>query len=320
MDAQIRSREKSKSDRIDLKAFAKINLTLDVKGLLENGFHQVEMIMQQILLCDEVSLKWTPGGEGFGIKLSTNRRYLPTDERNLAYKAAQLMNDNFGPCAGELLINIKKRIPVAAGLAGGSSNGAAVLHGLNVLWALGLDVRSLCELGAELGSDVPFCVMGQAAADENLSGKYRYDPRACHCAVATGSGTELRPIKGLKSHLALSKPSLSISTAAAYKGIDEIAIPKHPNTEEMVKALEKENSKLIKKNLINVLENYALKEYPTVVYTKDKMQEMCKPDSVLMSGSGPTLFALCESRSEAQRVCETMKTYNRESFWTRTTY
>ena len=316
---------------IELKSYGKINLTLDVKGLLDNGFHEVEMIMQQILLCDDISMKWEPASgdeakeDSLKISLSTNRKYLPTDEKNLAYKAALVMWDycrenNMPVEPGKLTIYIKKRIPVAAGLAGGSGNGGAVLHGLNVLWNLGMDVAGLCEIGKQLGSDVPFCIMGQAAENENLKERFAEDPLACHCALASGTGTELKPLEGLKSHLILSKPAISVSTAAAYKGIDSMEIPQHPDTEEMIAALCTKSRTLVTKNLINVLENYTLKEYPIVVYTKNKIQNMLGSDAVLMSGSGPTVFGLCESRQQAQSICEEMKKENRESFWTRTTY
>src|SRR5699024_1667877 len=134
-----------------IKAFAKINLSLDVNGIMDNGFHRVEMVMQQTALCDDVLVRWYEGQRG--IELSTNRYFLPTDSRNLAYKAAMLMQENFDPSgSGKIRIDIKKRIPVAAGLAGGSSNGAAVLHALNLLWGLELSLAQLCILGAELGS------------------------------------------------------------------------------------------------------------------------------------------------------------------------
>ncbi|MGN0702543.1 MAG: 4-(cytidine 5'-diphospho)-2-C-methyl-D-erythritol kinase [Lentihominibacter sp.] len=312
-------------NRIELKSYAKINLSLDVKGLREDGMHLVEMVMQQILLCDDITMEWNPvKGEKFEISLSTNRRYLPTDERNLAYKAAlemrEFCREEGGPVPeGKLDIRIKKRIPVAAGLAGGSGNGAAVLHGLNILWGLELDVESLCGIGKKLGSDVPFCIMGQAAENENLKGRFRDDPLACHCALATGTGTELKPLPPLRSHLVLSKPAEGVSTAGVYKGIDSVEIKERPDTREMIRGLSTKDRTLIKKNMINVLENYTLKEYSTVVYTKNKMQELCGRDSVLMSGSGPTVFALTDSRDEAKSICSEMKEVNRESYWTRTT-
>ncbi len=282
----------------------------------------MEMIMQQILLCDDISVNWKPnGGNQLNITLSTNRRFLPVDERNLAYKAALLLKEEYGSdIGGDLDIHIKKRIPVAAGLAGGSGNGAAVLHGLNALWKLDLDLAALCRIGSRLGSDVPFCIMGQAAENRKLQSRFEADPLACHCALATGRGTDLKPLKGLKSHLVLSKPAISVSTAEVYKGIDSVEIPDRPDAAEMIRGLETEDSKLIIKNMVNVLENFTFKRYPIVVYTKNKIQNECNPEAVLMCGSGPTVFGLCDSRDHAKAVCETLKADNRESFWTRTTF
>ncbi|MEE0771747.1 MAG: 4-(cytidine 5'-diphospho)-2-C-methyl-D-erythritol kinase [Anaerovoracaceae bacterium] len=309
---------------IRLKAFAKINLTLDVLGVLDNGYHELSMIMQQILLCDEVQVKWldsSEAGSGISVQLSTNKRFLPTDERNLAYKAALLMAESFGENkSGTIRIDIKKRIPVAAGLAGGSSNGAAVLHAINMLWQLGLDVAALCDIGKTLGSDVPFCIMGQAAANDALRDVFTGDPMACHCALATGTGTELRPITGLRSHLVLSKPGIGVSTAEVYRGIDDMTIPAHPDNDAMISALNEHNFKNIKKNLINVLENFTLNRYPIVMYTKDRIQQLCSTGCVLMSGSGPTVFGLCRNVSEAKTICRQMTELNKESFWTRTTW
>ena len=308
---------------IGLKSYAKINLSLDVKGVTDDGMHLVEMVMQQILLCDEVAMRWTPAADsdGLTINLKTNRSYLPTDERNLAYQAALVMRDIAGKApAGTLDINIKKRIPVAAGLAGGSGNGAAVLHGLNVLWDLGLGLQQLCDAGAKLGSDVPFCVMGQAAENEELKDRFAGDPLACHCALATGTGTDLIPLKGLKSHIVLSKPPISVSTAKAYQGIDNIEIKSRPNTEELIEGLKTRDFSRIEKNMVNVLENYTLMEYPTVVYTKNKMQELCGERAVLMSGSGPSVYGLTDSIRQSRSICDEMLKLNHESFWTRTTY
>ncbi|MBQ1471658.1 MAG: 4-(cytidine 5'-diphospho)-2-C-methyl-D-erythritol kinase [Eubacterium sp.] len=307
---------------IQLKSYAKINLSLDVKGVTEDGMHLVEMVMQQILLCDDIAMRWTPGEtEGLEINLKTNRSFLPTDERNLAYKATLVMEDLSGKnIAGTLDLNIKKRIPVAAGLAGGSGNGAAVLHGLNVLWGMDLDLKELCEAGAKLGSDVPFCVMGQAAENEVLKERFAGHPLACHCALATGTGTDLAPLKGLKSHIVLSKPPISVSTAKAYQGIDNIEIKERPDTQELIDGLKTRDLPRIEKNMVNVLENYTLMEYPTVVYTKNKMRQLCGGRAVLMSGSGPSVYGLTDSIRQSRSICEEMSKINRESFWTRTTY
>ncbi len=318
---------KGTSASIELKSYAKINLSLDVTGVTDDGMHLVEMVMQQILLCDDVAMRWTPaeasdaaGADSLQINLKTNRSYLPTDERNLAYQAALVMRDIATAPAGTLDINIRKRIPVAAGLAGGSGNGAAVLHGLNVLWDMGLSLQELCEAGAKLGSDVPFCVMGQAAENDALKERFEGDPLACHCALATGTGTDLVPLKGLKSHIVLSKPPISVSTAKAYQGIDHIEIKERPNTAELIEGLKTRDLPRIEKNMVNVLENYTLKEYPTVVYTKNKMRELCGERAVLMSGSGPSVYGLADSIKQSRSICDEMLKLNRESFWTRTTY
>lgn len=309
--------------KIEIKAYAKINLTLDVLGVLDNGYHELSMIMQQILLCDDVQVKWTESGSEHGIKieLSTNRKYLPNDSRNLAYKAAAAMAETYGTeKSGTIRIDIKKRIPVAAGLAGGSSNAAAVLHALNKLWDLKLDVSALCKIGSTLGSDIPFCIMGQAAGNETLADYFRDDPLACHCALATGTGTELKPITGLKSHLVLSKPNIGVSTAEVYQGIDNMTLPEHPDNEAMIQALRAHDSVTLKKNLINVLENFTLTHYPIVMHTKNMLLELCSTGCVLMSGSGPTVFGLCKNITESKAICEKMLSQNKESFWTRTTW
>ena len=226
--------------KIQLHAYAKINLTLDVTGKRPNGYHDVEMIMQQISLCDEVTVSWEAGSvrrgkpgqtaepdpTGIQIQLTVSRPDLPADSSNLAWKAAEEMIAEFGGPAGGnakaaagteatdgsskaaagteatdgvLTIDIQKQIPMAAGLAGGSSNCAAVLHAINQLWELNLSVKELCRIGARLGSDVPFCIMGQAAAEKALQGSFADDPDACHCALATGTGTDLKPLTGLDS-------------------------------------------------------------------------------------------------------------------------
>ncbi|MFQ7473260.1 MAG: 4-(cytidine 5'-diphospho)-2-C-methyl-D-erythritol kinase [Anaerovoracaceae bacterium] len=314
---------------ITLKAFAKINLTLDVLGKLPNGFHQVEMIMQQISLHDEVFISYEEVSEDsrpntdekFLIKLSTNRSYLPVDSRNLAYKAAQLMIKNFGHSAesGKFTININKNIPVAAGLAGGSSNCAAVIHGINKLWNLKLTLGQLCSLGSELGSDVPFCIMGQSAADDILKEDFKYDSLSCHCALASGTGTDLKPLKGLESYVVLSKPPISVSTAEVYKGIDSEDIAVRPDNEAMISAIKENNYKVVDKNMVNVLENFTLKRYPKVVYTKNKMSDLYNLGCSIMSGSGPTVFCLCQDAAKAENLCSEMLKINQESFWAETT-
>ena len=224
---------------------------------------------------------------------------------------------------GGLTIDIQKQIPMAAGLAVGSSNCAAVLHAINQLWELNLSVKELCRIGARLGSDVPFCIMGQAAAEKALQESFADDPDACHCALATGTGTDLKPLTGLNSFIVLSKPAIGVSTAEVYRGIDNEGIPRHPDNNAVISAIFENNYKVLAEKMVNVLENFALKRYPIIVYTKNIMSDLCQsagiPNCVMMSGSGPTVFCLCEELSKAQQICEVMKSRNPESFVAKTT-
>lgn len=350
--------------KIQLHAYAKINLTLDVTGRRPDGYHDVEMIMQQISLCDEVTVSWEAGSvrrgkpgqttepdpTGIQIQLTVSRPDLPANSSNLAWKAAEEMIAEFGGPAGGnakaaagteaaggsskaaagtdaaggvLTIDIQKKIPMAAGLAGGSSNCAAVLHAINQLWELNLSVKELCRIGARLGSDVPFCIMGQAAAEEALQESFADDPDACHCALATGTGTDLKPLTGLDSFIVLSKPAIGVSTAEVYRGIDNEGIPRHPDNNAVISAIFENNYKVLAEKMVNVLENFALKRYPIIVYTKNMMSDLCQSagisNCVMMSGSGPTVFCLCEELSKAQQICEVMKSRNPESFVAKTT-
>ena len=320
--------------------------------------------MQQISLCDEITVSWEAGSvrrgnpdqtvesdpAGIQIQLTVSRPDLPADSSNLAWKAAAEMIAEFGGPAGGnakaaagtdaaggssktaagteaaggvLTIDIQKQIPMAAGLAGGSSNCAAVLHAINQLWELNLSVKELCRIGARLGSDVPFCIMGQAAAEKALQGSFADDPDACHCALATGTGTDLKPLTGLNSFIVLSKPAIGVSTAEVYRGIDNEGIPRHPDNNAVISAIFENNYKVLAEKMVNVLENFALKRYPIIVYTKNIMSDLCQsagiPNCVMMSGSGPTVFCLCEELSKAQQICEVMKSRNPESFVAKTT-
>jgi len=306
---------------ITIQSYGKINLSIDVLEKLPSGYHRVEMIMEQIALHDDVVVRWIPNAIGkITVTCSTNRHYLPVDDRNLATKAARLMAERFGQGkAGLIRIDIKKRLPVAAGLAGGSSNGAAVLHGINHLWNLGLSVTELSRVGQELGADVPFCLMGQAAYDPALRPFFENDPMAAGCALATGIGTDLVPLKGPSVYVVLSKPPISVSTREVYQGLDQAEILKRPDTKDMIVGLQNENWEQIKKNMVNVLEFYTLKMYDKVVYTKNKMLETCSDATVLMSGSGPTVLGFYKTQAEAELVYTAMKPLNKETFLTETT-
>ena len=309
------------SNGVTLNAFAKINLTLDVLGIRSDGFHEVEMIMQQISLCDTVTVDWQPMEDAGGvyINLNTDRSDIPSGPGNLAFKAALLMADMFGKKQrGQISIDIKKSIPAAAGLAGGSGNGAAVLHGLNVLWKLNLNLERLCDLGAKLGSDVPFCVMGQAKCNFCLPRAIRRDPLACTCARATGTGAQVLPETPIKKSLVIAKPPMGVSTKEVYKGIDQCRIQRRPDNDALAEALKRGSFPEIYGNCINVLENYTLNAYPQVGRLKEIMLKNRRAELVLMSGSGPTVFSVFGNISEAKKECESLRKQGYEAYWTKT--
>ena len=324
-------------NEITVKAYAKINLSIDVLGKRPDGYHEVLMVMQQVDLYDLVKVTWMAASElaeelksnaeeedektktesGIQIDLSTCLPFLPVDQRNIAYKAAELMIKQYGgEKTGCIMIELVKTIPVAAGLAGGSANCAAVLHGLNHLWELGLDVETLMKLGAGLGADVPFCIAGQAALNEKLG--LDKDRMAGTCAVASGIGDKLELVNPLKAWILLSKPSICVSTAQVYGGLDLKEIEEHPNTAELVSGLREGNFHKISKNMTNLLESYSLKEYPVIMYTKNKIIQEGKAYKALMSGSGPTVFGLFTSKRKGIAAYSKLKYLNKETFLIKT--
>ncbi len=316
-------------NEITIKAYAKINLSIDVLGKRTDGYHDVLMVMQQVDLYDRVKVAWYPDDsasqhpqndeapKNLEISLSANLTYLPLDSRNIAYKAADLMmKEHGGGKEGKITIDIQKKIPVAAGLAGGSADCAAVLHALNRIWNLKLSLNRLMELGTRLGADVPFCLAGQAAVNEELN--LRDDPVAGTCAVASGIGEKLLPISPLNAWILLSKPAISLSTAQVYEGLDLQTIEGRPDTAELVAGLRENNLYKIAKNMTNVLENYSLKEYPIIMYTKNKIVQEGKAHKALMSGSGPTVFGLFTSKRKGEAAYAKLRTLNKETFLIKT--
>ncbi len=308
-----------------VSSYAKINFSIDVTGILENGMHTVDMIMHQIDFYDDVNLSFVkeeerPCGD-VNITLTTNRRYLPTDQRNLAYKAAELIMEKYEEKipGGDLNIHIHKRIPVAAGMAGGSGNGAAVLHGLNALWNLDLSLEELCELGSQLGSDVPFCVMGQARMNFHLPRKVRKDSLAVSCARATGTGTTLEPLQSVKKAVVIAKPPIGVSTKEVYQGIDHCEISQRPDNDVMCVAIREKHHAEFLNQCVNVLECYTLEAYPEVKALKNCLLEDQRAEKVLMSGSGPTVFALYQRIAEAKKACAMLREQGYEAYWTKTT-
>ncbi len=261
-----------------MKAPAKINLSLDAVKKRDDGFHEVEMIMTMVDLADRIDLTDTDDGQ---ITVDVSEGFVPNDQRNLAYQAASLLKERFQVERG-VHIYITKRIPVAAGLAGGSSDAAATLKGLNQLWNLGLSLDELAEMGAQIGSDVSFCVYGGTA-------------------LATGRGEIIKPIASPPAcWVILAKPPIGVSTAEVYKRL-RVNDVEHANTQAMVQAIEQQSFVDICSNLHNVLETVTLEMYPEVKHIKDQMIRF-GADGVLMSGSGPTVFGLVEHESRMHRI------------------
>jgi 4-diphosphocytidyl-2-C-methyl-D-erythritol kinase len=260
------------------KAPAKINLALDVLYKRPDDYHEVEMVMTTVDLADRIELAEIAGKD---IKIISHNRYVPDDSRNLAYQAANLLKQRYNIPNG-VAITIEKNIPVAAGLAGGSSDAAATLRGLNKLWKLGLSLDELAKLGAEIGSDVSFCVYGGTA-------------------LAKGRGEIITQLPAPPScWVVLAKPTIGVSTADVYKRLD-LKNVQHPNVPKMIEAIKNHDFKSVCSNLGNVLENVTLSLYPEVHHIKEQMKKF-GADAVLMSGSGPTVFGLIEHDSRMNRV------------------
>ncbi len=260
------------------KAPAKINLALDVLYKRKDQFHEVEMIMTTVDLADRIELEAISEDK---IQIYSHNRFVPDDERNLAYQAAALLKKRFNVKRG-VSIKIEKNIPVAAGLAGGSSDAAATLRGLNRLWELGLSLDQLAEIGAEIGSDVSFCVYGGTALATGRGEKIQHLPSPPNCWVV------------------LAKPVMGVSTADVYKRLN-LERAEHPDIAGMVSAIETGDFESICNKMGNVLESVTLSIHPEVANIKDQMKKF-GADAVLMSGSGPTVFGLVEYDSRMHRV------------------
>ena len=272
------------SDMIKLKALAKINLGLDVLGRRENGYHDVRMIMQSIYLYDNVTIEKQ---EEPGIHLMTNLHYLPVDEKNIAYKAAKMLMDEFQIASGVKIV-LDKHIPVAAGMAGGSSNAAAVLHGINKMFHLGLSAEELMERGVTLGADVPYCIMRGTV-------------------LAEGIGEILTPLPPLpKCYVLLAKPPISVSTKLVYEKLDSHEIEKHPDIDGILEGLKEQNLKKITECMGNVLEKVTIEEYPVIEEIKDIMKAEGALNA-MMSGSGPTVLGIFDDKNLARKAAAAIK-------------
>ncbi|MDB8805817.1 4-(cytidine 5'-diphospho)-2-C-methyl-D-erythritol kinase [Romboutsia sp. 1001216sp1] len=262
---------------IELKSRAKINLSIDVLGKRDDGYHLVEMIMQTIDLYDVIKIKQLDTND---VVIKSNSSHIPLDNDNIVYKAIELLRQRFNINKG-IEVFIEKNIPVAAGMAGGSSNAAAILVGLNKLWKLNLTEQELQELGLKLGADVPYCISGKTA-------------------LAEGIGEKLSYIKGLPKNISIliCKPNLFVSTKDVYQGLDLNNIENRPNNKLLIECLEKGDIDSLSKNMSNVLENVTSKIHKEI----NEIEEIMMANSALgsmMSGSGPTVFGLFDKSENA---------------------
>ena len=265
-----------------IKAHAKINLGLDVVGLRENGYHDVSMVMQSLALHDKVSLEASPpkGADDAGrIHVTCNLPFIPTDASNLAYKAAACLMDRFG-VTDCLSIDLDKHIPVAAGLAGGSADAAAVLLGANQLFRLGLSDEDLREIGAGIGADIPFCLMKGTAKAEGIGEKLTRLPPMPDCGIL------------------LVKPSFSVSTKKVYRDLDARPTGAHPDIDAIIASLRAGDLTKLAGSLGNILESVTADDHPVIRELKEAMLREGALGA-LMSGSGPTVYGLFRTKEEA---------------------
>ncbi|QFP79036.1 4-(cytidine 5'-diphospho)-2-C-methyl-D-erythritol kinase [Latilactobacillus graminis] len=273
------------------KAPAKINLSLDALYLHEDGEPEWQMVMTSIDLADyvQITLRNDPA-----IKVRTSSGFLPEDQRNLAYKAAHLLQHKYQIKTGAL-IEIEKHIPVAAGLGGGSSDAAAVLRILNELWHLGLTRAELAHLGLQIDSDVPYCVYGETA-------------------LVTGKGDQIRPLGGLPNFwLVVVKPDISVSTPRIVRALDCQQIKQHPQTNALIDAIRTDDLTAMIQNMANVLTPITTARFPVIDQLCDRLLQF-GADGAQMSGSGPTVFGICRQYSRAQRIYNSMSGFCSEVY------
>lgn len=269
---------------ISLKALAKINLGLDVVRRREDGYHEVRMIMQTIHLYDRLDIKRTKES---GIQIQTNLSFLPVNENNLIYKAAKLLMDEFSITDG-VSVKLDKRIPVAAGMAGGSTDAAAMLFGMNRLFSLGLTKRQLMERGVQIGADVPYCIMRGTA-------------------LAEGIGEELSPLAPMvKCPVLIAKPSISVSTKFVYQNLKLDDATVHPDIDLLIDDIRAKNLYDIAAHMGNVLETVTIPNYPVIDEIKKHMLSNGAVGA-MMSGSGPTVFGLFDDEDTAKKAYKAMR-------------
>ena len=271
-------------NRISLKAMAKINLGLDVVGKRPDGYHELRMVMQMINLYDKVNIEKTPKN---GIQVETNLSFLPINENNIVYKAAKLLMDEFHIQDG-VKISLEKHIPVAAGMAGGSSDGAAVLFGMNRLFNLRLSKRELMARGVSLGADVPYCLLRTTALSEGIGEIL----------------TTLKPMPDCT--IVVAKPAVSVSTKTVFGKLKLDEIRQHPDIDAIVRAINDGDLGAIADHMGNVLETVTIRDYPVIGEIKELMKTM-GARGALMSGSGPTVFGIFDDEAAAKNVWSALK-------------
>lgn len=281
---------------LTIPAYAKINLTLDVLGKRPDGYHDLSMVMQSVSLADQVIIRET-GEEGFTLK--TDLGFLPGADKNIAGMAARAFARHTGADLSGLEIELQKHIPVCAGTAGGSSDGAAVLRGLNRWFSCGLSLRHLAEIGEEVGSDVPYCVLGCTA-------------------LAEGRGEKLTCLPALPDcHIVLCKPGFSVSTPELFRRIDELKLRFHPDTAGVLAALEEGDLAGVSRRMFNVFEE-ALPAQRRAVVEEIKSTLLSRGAlGACMSGTGPTVFGIFDNAESARSVADELKQSYAETFLTK---
>lgn len=274
-------------DEIKLKALAKINLGLDVVRRREDGYHEVRMVMQTIHLYDQLLIQKsdTPG-----IQIHSNLSFLPVNENNLVYKAGKLLMDEFDIHTG-VSVELNKRIPVAAGMAGGSTDAAAMLYGMNQLFGLKLKRKDLMERGVQIGADVPYCIMRGTALAEGIGEKLSSLPPMVKCPVL------------------IAKPQIGVSTKFVYENLKLDADTVHPDIDGLIGAIRAKNLEQIAGHMGNVLETVTIPNYPVIAEIKEHMMEHGAAHA-MMSGSGPTVFGLFANGDTAVAAYEAMRESN----------
>lgn len=267
-----------------LRALAKINLGLDILGKREDGYHEVRMIMQTIQMYDVLEIKKK---EEPGISLSVNYPFVPCDERNLVYKAAQLLMDEFQVKQG-VNMRLEKFIPVAAGMAGGSSDAAAALVGINRLFKLGLSEKELMDRAVSIGADVPYCVMRGTALAEGIGEKLTKIAQVPRCYVLVG------------------KPGINVSTKAAYESLELDKIKDRPDIDGMIRDIENGDLYAMTSKMGNVFEPGIIAKYPVIQQIKDLMEENGALKA-MMSGSGPTVFGIFDEKEKMEKAAAILR-------------